>query len=216
MDLWGWVYYEQDARVRTNARYQEVRRDQLAATADIQRPDRWIGAQRGVNWLVALPKGEAAMSVNNTSILDGRMFRIGVFAVLAAVVLAGAAYLWGTGLYAVGPQAITLAPSYNELAGVAGIRSLDSAAAVRLVPLARTIGFAGVAAVRAADVNGVVRPLRAGIAAVRATDASAFDRSSLLGLAAVRAVDRAANASGSLGVGAGTQGLSNLELRRAK
>ena len=183
------------------------------------------------------------MTPNNTSILDGRVFRIGLFSVLAVVVLVGAAYLWGTGLRAAGPQALALAPSYNELAGVAGIRSLDAAAgaqaralapsyneltgvagirsldaaaAVRLVPLARTIGFAGVAAVRAADVSVVVRPLLAGIAAVRVTDASTPARSSLLGLAAVRAADQAANASGSLGVGAGTQGLSTLELRRAK
>ena len=155
------------------------------------------------------------MTTNNTSILGGRVFRIGLFSVLAVVVLVGAAYLWGTGLRAAGPQALALAPSYNELAGVAGIRSLDAAAAVRLVPLARTIGFAGVAAVRAADVSVVVRPLLAGIAAVRATDASTSARSSLLGLAAVRAADQAANASGSLGVGAGTQGLSTLELRRA-
>ena len=103
MDLWGWVYYEQDVRVRTNARYQEVRRDRLAATADVQRPDRWIGARRGVNWLGALLIGEDAMSVNNTLILNGRMLRIGLFAVLATVVLVGAAYLWGTGLYAAGP-----------------------------------------------------------------------------------------------------------------
>jgi len=156
------------------------------------------------------------MTTNNTSILGGRVFRIGLFSVLAVVVLVGAAYLWGTGLRAAGPQALALAPSYNELAGVAGIRNLDSAAAVRLVPLARTIGFAGVAAVRAADLSVVVRPLLAGIAAVRATDASTSARSSLLGLAAVRAADQAANASGSLGVGAGTQGLSTLELRRAK
>ena len=108
------------------------------------------------------------------------------------------------------------------MAGVAGIRSLDSTAAtrpeeaIRLLPAARYIGYSGVAAVRAADVSIVVRPLLAGIAAVRATDASALDRSSLLGMAAVRAADQAAHAPSSLGVGAGTQGSSNLELRRAK
>jgi len=186
---------------------------------------------------------------NNASILDGRVFRIGLFSVLAVVVLVGAAYLWGTGLRAAGPQAIALAPSYNELAGVAGIRSLDSAEgsqaialapsynelagvagirsldsaeairpeeAAHLLPAARYIGFAGVAAVRAADVSVVVRPLLAGIAAVRATDALAFDRSSLLGLAAVRAVDQTAFTQSSPGIGAGTEGLSTLELRRAQ
>jgi hypothetical protein len=187
------------------------------------------------------------MTPGNTSILDGRVFRIGLFSVLAVVVLAGAAYLWGTGLRAAGPQAIALAPSYNELAGVAGIRSLDSVAgspaialapsfnelagvagirtldaaaatrpeaADRLVPLARYMGFAGIAGVRAADVSVVVRPLLAGIAAVRVTDASALDRSSLLGLAAVRVVDQTALTPSAPGVGAGTQGLSTLELRR--
>jgi hypothetical protein len=195
MDLWGWVYYEQDARARTNARYQEVQLDRLAAMADDRHPNRGIGRRRGMSTLGALLRGDNEMNTNHTSILDGRLFRIGLFAALAVVVLVGAAYLWGTGLRAAAPQALAPAPSFNELAGVAGIRALDSAAATRpeeaarLLPAARYIGYAGVAAVRAADVSVVVRPLLAGIAAVRAADASTYDRSSLLGMAAVRAAD---------------------------
>ena len=120
MDLWGWVYYEQDARTRTNARYQEVQLDRLAAMADDRHPNRGIGRRRGMSTLGALLRGDNEMNTNHTSILDGRLFRIGLFAALAVVVLVGAAYLWGTGLRAAAPQAIAPASSFNELAGVAG------------------------------------------------------------------------------------------------
>jgi hypothetical protein len=55
-----------------------------------------------------------------------------------------------------------------------------------------------------------------GISAVRAADASASRGSSLRGVPAMRAVNQTDNALSPLSVAAKTQGLSNLELRRAK
>ena len=55
-----------------------------------------------------------------------------------------------------------------------------------------------------------------GISAVRALEAAASRGSHLNGVPAVRAVDQAVNASSSLRVGGRTQGLSNLELQRAR
>jgi len=142
------------------------------------------------------------MSTNNTSTLNRRMFRIGILVVLAVVVLAGAAYLWGNRLNADALQANTQ-------------RSSEASAA-------RYGSSLGMSAVRAADASASQASLASrhgsslGISAVRAADALASRSSSLRGVAVVRSVDQAANASSSLGAGGATQGLSNLETQRAK
>jgi hypothetical protein len=55
-----------------------------------------------------------------------------------------------------------------------------------------------------------------GISAVRSLEAAAARGSYLNGVPGVRAVDQALNESSSLRVGGATQGLSNLELLRAR
>ena len=116
------------------------------------------------------------MSTNNTSILNGRILRMSLSAVVAVILLAGAAYVWGTALHADVSQSTAPAPSYNHLAGVSGIRALDSVSAVRSVEDARPAlasryqGLEGIAAVRTADDSLMARTL-SGVAAVRALDA---------------------------------------------
>jgi hypothetical protein len=145
------------------------------------------------------------MNSSNTSTQDGRKFRIGLFALLAVVVLAGAAYLWGNRLNADTLQVDTQSSSetsasrYGSSLGISAVRAADASAS--LAPSASSASRYG-------------RSL--GISAVRAADASASHGSSLRGVAGVRAVDQTANTSSSLRVGGGTKGLSNLELRRAE
>jgi hypothetical protein len=143
------------------------------------------------------------MNTSNTSTQDGRKFRIVLFAVLAVILLAGAAYLWGNRLNADTQQTKTQSLSeasssrFGSSLGVSAVRAAE--AAVSQASSASRYGSA------------------LGISAVRAVDAPASRRSSSLrGVAGVRAADQAANAASSLPVGGGTQGLSNLELQRAK
>jgi hypothetical protein len=143
------------------------------------------------------------MNTSNTSIQDGRKFRIVLFAVLAVVVLAAAAYLWGNRL-----NADTLQTDTQRLSETSASRYGNSL---------------GISAVRAAEASASQASLASrfgsslGISAVRAVDAPASHRSSSLrGVAEVRTVDQAANASSSLRVGGVTQGFSNLESQRAK
>ena len=142
------------------------------------------------------------MNSSNTSTQDGRKFRIGLFALLAVVVLAGAAYMWGNRLNAdtlpVDTQRLseTSASRYGSSLGISAVRA--SEASVSSASSASRYGSS------------------LGISAVRAADASASHGSSLRGVGGVRAVDQAANASSSPRIGGGTQGPSNLELRRAK
>jgi hypothetical protein len=135
------------------------------------------------------------MSTNNTSILNGRILRMSLFAVVAVILLAGAAYLWGARLYADVPQSSAPAPSYkgarvyadvphfsasalsyNHLAGVSAVRALDATSASQPMENARPVlassyqSLNGIAAVRAADDSIIVRSL-SGVAAVRAFDA---------------------------------------------
>jgi hypothetical protein len=142
------------------------------------------------------------MNTSNTSIQDGRKFRIVLFAVLAVVVLAAAAYLWGNRLNADTLQTDTQrvseasASRYGNSLGISAVRAVEASASQ--ASLASRYGSS------------------LGISAVRAVDAPASRRSSSLrGVAEVRTVDQAANASSSLRVGGVTQGLSNLESRRA-
>lgn len=120
------------------------------------------------------------MNTTNRSIQDGRklrMLRMLRFAVLAVLILAAAAYLWGNRLNAASMQVETQRSSATSASRYS---------------------------------NSL------GISAVRAVEATTSRMSSLSGVSAVRAIDQATDASSSPRVGAGTQGLSNLELQRAK
>ena len=142
------------------------------------------------------------MNTSNRSIQDGRKLRILLFAMLAVLILAAAAYLWGNRLNADTMQAeiqrssATSASRYGNSLGISAVRAVEAPASLASL---------------ASRYNSSL-----GISAVRAVEASASRGSSLRGMAAVRRVDQAANASSALRVGGGTQGLSNLELRRAE
>jgi hypothetical protein len=117
------------------------------------------------------------MSTSNTSLQNGRSLRIILLVMLAVVILATAAYIWGSRL--------------NADTGQAETQRLTEASASRYG------SSLGIAAVRAADASASSLASRygssLGVAAVRAADASASRGSSLRGVAGVRAVDQAAN-----------------------
>jgi hypothetical protein len=132
------------------------------------------------------------MSTINTSIQNGRLLRIGLLAVVAVIILAGAAYLWGNRLNADTVQA----------------NSQNSSAA----PAARFGSSLGVSAVRAVEAAASRASHLNGVPAVRAVDQALPASSSLRvggktgGLSTLE-LQRATSQ---------TQGLSSLELQRAK
>jgi len=132
------------------------------------------------------------MSTNNTSTLNRRMFRIGILAVLAVVVLAGAAYLWGNRLNADALQANTQ-------------RSSEASAA-------RYGSSLGMSAVRAADALASRSSSLRGVAVVRSVDQAANASSSLGAGGATQGLSNLETQRAK----AQTQGLSNLQLLRAK
>jgi hypothetical protein len=142
------------------------------------------------------------MNTSNTSTQDGRRFWIILFVVLAVILLAGAAYLWGNRL-----NADTLQADSQSLSAASSARYGSSL---------------GVSAVRAVEASASQASLASrygsvlGISAIRAADALTSRSSSLRGVAGVRSVDQAANASISLRASGVTQGLSNLETQRVK
>jgi hypothetical protein len=136
-------------------------------------------------------------AINNTATLNQRMFRIGILAVLAIVVLAGAAYLWGSRLDADTLQANTQRSSeasaarYGSSFGISAVRAADASASQASLA-ARYGSSLGISAVRAADASASSAPRYGhvlGVSAVRAADVSASRGSNLQGVAAVRAVD---------------------------
>jgi hypothetical protein len=90
------------------------------------------------------------MDTSSTLIQNGRKFRIGLFAVLAVILLAGAAYVWGNRLNADTLQANSQRSSTASSArfagslGVSAVRAVEAAAS-------RASHLNGVPAVRAVD-----------------------------------------------------------------
>ena len=107
-----------------------------------------------------------------------------------------------------------IGPRNWVLLGILVVLLLFVGAAVSVRSRAATSAVAFSAAASAASASRYGSSL--GISAVRAADASASFRGSLRGVPAMRATNQAENAPSSLSVAAGTQGLSSLELRRAK
>jgi hypothetical protein len=132
------------------------------------------------------------MSTSNTSIRDGRRFRIILFAVLAVVLLSGAAYLWGNRL-----NADILPANSQRLSETSASRYGNSL---------------GISAVRAVEASTAYRSGLRGVPAVRRVDQAANTSSSLRVGSGTQVLSnlelRRAKAQ--------TQGLSNLELQRAR